>query len=237
MGGLGGAVRHLGLAGHRHMAMLVGWSIQRTEATMIRLFVAVTLPEPALEACAAQRARVERALGVSASAVRFSRPESLHFTLKFLGWTGEDSVTAIRAALEQAAREAPPFRLVLGGLEAFPSTRLPRVVFLGVEAGGAELVRLAAGVESHVAPLGFPSEARPFAPHVTLLRVREPRLAAEVAERLSGLVVPAFAPVDVGSFSLMQSELLPAGARYSEVARYALAEQALPASPEASPEA
>ena len=140
---------------------------------MLRLFVAVTLTEDALAACARATRRVEEALGPLASGVRFPRKEGLHFTLKFLGATPDEQIGPLREALEMAAREVGPFWLTLEGVSAFPTAKKPRIVFLGVSEGGPPMTQLAAAVEAHLAPLGFPTEPRAFTPHLTLARVKD----------------------------------------------------------------
>jgi len=186
---------------------------------MLRLFIAVTLPDEARARCADEAARVGRALGPLARGVRFPREEGLHFTLKFLGHVPEEQELPICAALAKAATEAAPFPLSLAGLQAFPSARRPRVVTLGVAQGGPEMTRLAAAVERHVAPLGFPTEARAFTPHVTLARVKDFKAAAQIGERIAALRAEEVARVEVGDVALMRSELSPGGSRYSALYR------------------
>ncbi|MFZ1022802.1 MAG: RNA 2',3'-cyclic phosphodiesterase [Thermoplasmata archaeon] len=97
-----------------------------------------------------------------------------HLTLRFLGEIQEGQVGILGSALDQALASFPPFDLQLGGIGAFPSAQHPRVVWAGVTLGSSETVALAQQVESTLAPLGIPGEARPFVPHVTLFRIRTP---------------------------------------------------------------
>ena len=182
----------------------------------------MTLPEAALLSCAQETRRVEEALGPLARAARFPRGEGLHFTLKFLGPTPDERVAQVREALGQAAREAEPFPLTLGGLQSFPSSKKPRVVFLGVREGGAPMIALAQAVERHVSPLGFASEARAFVPHVTLARIKDFKAAPKIGERLQTLAAVEVARVQVADVALMLSELGPAGSRYTALARFPL---------------
>ncbi len=186
---------------------------------MQRLFIAVTLPDEALARCAGETARIGKALGPLARGVRFPREEGLHFTLKFLGYVPDEQEPSIHAALSKAATETAPFPLSLAGLQAFPSARRPRVVYLGVKGGGAEMTRLAAAVERHVAPLGFPAEARSFTPHVTLARVKDFKAAALIGARIAALSAEEVARVEVRDVALMRSELSPGGSRYSALCR------------------
>jgi 2'-5' RNA ligase len=187
----------------------------------VRLFVAICLPETlrpeAFEAMAPLR-RV-------APSVRWVQPDTLHITLKFLGQVPDSRAPEVKHSLRRAARGIPAFPLQLGGVGAFPNLRRPRVFWLGAQAA-ALLLQLQASVEDHIEPLGFPREARPFHPHVTLGRVGPDAPAAQLveAERAAGLVV--YEPImRVQSVELMESRTTPGGARYGVLERVPLLDE------------
>jgi 2'-5' RNA ligase len=95
------------------------------------------------------------------------------------------------------------------------------VLWAGVAAGGAEAATLAARVDDALAALGFPREARPFAAHVTLGRVRAPRANPRLATALDA--PEPFGRQRVARVCLMRSELSSRGARYTELAGLPLA--------------
>ena len=99
--------------------------------------------------------------------VRWVRPEALHLTLKFLGDVDDAREPTLRAALGQVG--GGPVTVHIEGFGVFPDFRRPRIVWAGVARDPA-LELLQHRVEQVFAPLGFPSEARPFRPHVTLGR-------------------------------------------------------------------
>jgi len=102
--------------------------------------------------------------------VKWVRPEGLHLTLKFLGDVDEAREPELHAALGQAANGAAcGVTLHIEGFGVFPDFRRPRIVWAGVSPDPA-LELLQHRVEQVFAPLGFPTEARPFRPHVTLGR-------------------------------------------------------------------
>jgi 2'-5' RNA ligase len=154
------------------------------------------------------------------------RPASIHLTLKFLGDIAEAQVPAIHRALETAARMEAAFTLTVEGLGVFPDVRAPRVIWVGLTGEGPRLQALAAGVEATVAPLGFPTEARPFAPHLTLARVKE--RGRDVGRALAGsrlLEQPHRVGVlPVTAIALMRSELKPSGSVYTELCHVPLKE-------------
>ena len=132
----------------------------------MRLFFALPLPAEVKEKL---RPLLEEARKVSAEGVGFSKIEQLHFTLAFLGeQPGPDEALAAGEVL----RDLPAFDLVLSGAGAFPSTMRPRVLWLGVTGGAAELITAAERLHEALRERGFALEERRFRPHLTLGRVR-----------------------------------------------------------------
>jgi 2'-5' RNA ligase len=185
----------------------------------IRSFVAVLLPEP-LKARIGEAAAPLRERG---DAVSWVRTENLHVTMRFLGAVDEATVGTVREALAEAATGLAPFRIVLQGFGGFPTPRAPRVVWVGVTDGGAQLGELHARVEAALARRRIPAEGRPFHPHVTLGRARERRGAGGLAEALGAPGAPLGETL-VDALHLVRSDLHPSGARYSVLAREPLRE-------------
>jgi 2'-5' RNA ligase len=170
-------------------------------------------------------AEVER-LRPLARDVAWVAPANLHVTLKFLGGVEASRVEGVAAALHEAATGLAAFDLAIEGLGAFPSRTRPRVLWAGLGVGAAVAATLAERVDTALAGLGFPAETRPFAGHVTLGRVREPRANPRLAEALGAQV--AFGRQPVGGVSLMRSDLSPRGARYQELAALPLTAASAP---------
>jgi 2'-5' RNA ligase len=152
------------------------------------------------------------------------RVENLHVTLRFLGELEAAALSRVQAALEAAAATAP-FRVAFGGLGGFPTARAPRVVWAGVVAGAAQLSELHDRLEASLARQGISPEGRPFHPHVTLGRVRNPRgepALARLLETPAGLGGTAFGEAVVEAVHLMRSDLGPGGSRYGVVSAVSL---------------
>jgi len=180
----------------------------------IRAFVAIGLDEKTRAELGLAIERLRRA----ARNVAWVAPGNLHITLKFLGDVDEARVEAIAASLRQALAGAPAFDAVVGGLGAFPTPARARVVWAGVRAGAEAMVGVAGRVEAALASFGFPQEARPFSPHVTLGRVRVPRRDPGLAEALGDGEGREFGTVRVERVLLVRSRLSPRGSEYSELA-------------------
>lgn len=144
-------------------------------------------------------------------------PENIHLSLKFLGDVEDTRADELRTALQRAAGSRPeprPLTLQITGFGVFPDYHRPHVLWAGVTPEpGLELLQH--GVEQAFAPLGFPTEARAFRPHVTLARAErraKPREFAGLEEVLSGLEFDE--TVTVSEVHLMQSTLKPDGPVY-----------------------
>jgi len=150
-------------------------------------------------------------------------PAPEHLTLRFLGEVPEAALAALETGLRPAVAQHPAFEMVVEGVGAFPSADRPRVVWRGVGAGADPLRRLADSVREAVAAAGFPDDPVPFAPHVTLFRVRSPRDRERARSLLEGIVPPPTpTPVAVREVHLVESRLEPGGAVHRVRRRFPL---------------
>ncbi len=176
----------------------------------MRLFVALNLPAPVRAALWAATARL-RDLELP---VKWVSGEGVHLTLKFLGDVADEREPELAAALTSAAAGARSLSLALGGFGVFPDFRRPRVVWVGIAAEpGLEILQHR--VEQEFAPLGFPTEARPFRPHVTLGRAARDARPVAFTGLEAALGRLEFAETAlVSAVDLVQSTLQSEGAVY-----------------------
>src|SRR5689334_23429451 len=113
-----------------------------------------------------------------------------------------------------ASGRARALPLAVGGSGVFPDFRLLRVVCAGIAPEpGLELLQHR--VEQEIAPLGFPTEARAFRPHVTLGRAARDARAGDFAGLEAALGRLDFTETAlVTTIDLMQSTLQSTGAVY-----------------------
>jgi len=186
---------------------------------MPRAFIAILLGSEAREAVTDE---VERLRPLS-RAVAWVPRDNLHLTLRFLGEQSEERLADALAALEMAAAAGEPFTLGLHGLGAFPGLERPRIFWVGVAEGALAARGLQARLEAGLAERGFPPEARPWHPHLTVGRVFDDRRwRREVTPALRQALARAgsrpVARLPITAISLMKSDLARSGARYTALA-------------------
>ena len=180
----------------------------------MRAFVAIDLPESLRQTLGNEQARF-RTLCPDA---RWMRPEGIHLTLKFLGEISDQQVAHVKEALRRIG-PFETFRVQAKGFGFFPDARRPRVFWVGVDAPPA-LAQLAASVEDTLRPLGFPSENRPFSPHLTLARFKIPRSQPRIQALLTEQGNTPLGAFDVSEFFLWESKLSPHGSEYRKIDRF-----------------
>ena len=157
--------------------------------------------------------------------LRWVDPTGIHLTLAFLGELSDDQLAAAIGASEEAAQKAIPFEYRLKGLGIFGSTHQPRVIWMGIEdlpsgkIQGSPLQQLHRVLTRKLELRGFEIEKRPFSPHLTLARIKQP-LSPDEQQRLqrllhSRLAGSSSAVYQVNNLCVMKSELSRAGAKYT----------------------
>jgi 2'-5' RNA ligase len=136
----------------------------------IRAFVALELEPMSVRRFARIAEHLRMASG--APSAKWTPTANMHLTLKFLGEVSTETAVAIGQALATLAegRVAP----TLGALKvgAFPSIAEARVVVVELEDPEGDVKKLADRAERIAARFGIARESRPFAPHVTLARLK-----------------------------------------------------------------
>jgi 2'-5' RNA ligase len=182
----------------------VTYSATVEDSERLRLFCALTLPEPVLD-------RIVDWQGAElAGRDRIVPRKNLHVTVAFLGSRPSGDVERVAADLAAAAAGAAPMFLSLRG---YRETR--SVGMLTFDDRGENASRFAADVFARLQRSGvYEPERRRWLPHVTVLRFRRPlRLRPSLPEL--GEVVPSDAAVYL-------SQLRPGGAEYVVLESFAL---------------
>ncbi len=177
---------------------------------LIRTFICIEIP-------ASIKARVDRlqeTLRRIDAQVSWTKPSNIHLTLKFLGGVEPSRIERAGTAIARAANGIGLFEVEIGGAGCFPSTRNPRVLWIGVSKVPEPLQQLYSNIENELALEGFEREKRKFSPHLTIGRIRTPQNSIRLAETLiaTGFDSETFTASEV---ILMRSDLKPTGSIYT----------------------
>ncbi|MGA2801412.1 MAG: RNA 2',3'-cyclic phosphodiesterase [Verrucomicrobiota bacterium] len=188
----------------------------------LRLFVAIPVPE----AVRNEVIRVQRELRrlVPPDAIRWTKPEQFHLTLRFLGDVSSDRVAALKESVHTVCSGESALRLCAQGVGFFPNTRSPRVVWAGVNDGEGRLADLQKKIESAVQLFTKEPGTERFAGHMTLGRVKflkrpEIEKLAAHAQTVKDRLLGEWTAQEI---EIIRSELSPEGARYTSLAVFQL---------------
>ncbi len=186
------------------------------------MFVAVECGEEIPARAAAVIRSVEARAAELAPAARLTSASAdrLHLTIRFIGEVPAETAEAVDRALLPCL-PVPPFELSIAGLGAFPARGAPRVIWAGIASGLGPLRSLEREISDRLLPLGIAPEGRPYAPHLTLARVRE-AAGLRTADLLAGLPPAGLGSTQVAAITLFESRLSPKGAAYTVLRRVPL---------------
>ena len=183
----------------------------------MRIFIAIELPSEIKSALAALQTELRRA----GADVSWTKPENLHLTLNFLGEVDEKRIVEVEQACVSSAAEFQPFTLILNDTGVFPNARQPRVLWAGLSGEVENVVEIHRRLDERLALIGFKREEKRFHPHLTIGRLKSNKKIRELLALADEHRLPALSFV-VAEIVMMKSELHPAGAEYTPMAKVSL---------------
>jgi len=176
----------------------------------MRTFIAIPLP-PEGHALLARLQEEMRMLHID---VRWTKPSSIHITLKFLGEIPPAMIDRLADALRAVSTGHGPFRLCQYGIGGFPDLRNPRIIWCGIEGELDRLRNLQTKVERVCADFGIPPETRKYSPHLTLGRIQSKTNLQHLQDYIK--IAPDFEQeFAVERYHVYQSILTPQAPQYS----------------------
>ncbi|MCX5668276.1 MAG: RNA 2',3'-cyclic phosphodiesterase [Candidatus Omnitrophica bacterium] len=179
----------------------------------MRTFIAIELSAEIKDSLA----QIQSHLKYSGADVKWVEKDNIHLTLKFLGEISEEKLQQVIAALEIITRVIKPFEISIKDIGAFPNINYPRVIWVGLDKGTDESKSLAEKIVEELLKIGFQKEPRPFAPHLTIGRVRSPKNKEALKEKLQNYQLSAINYQLVSPIILFQSTLTPKGPTYTKL--------------------
>ncbi|HZV34697.1 MAG TPA: RNA 2',3'-cyclic phosphodiesterase [Verrucomicrobiae bacterium] len=176
----------------------------------------ISLPVPEEVKVEIRRLQNELRTHLPDDAVRWTRPEQVHLTLKFLGNIPAKRVDELTAALREVCDGFAPIALRAEGVGFFPLRGIPRVLWVSVQDEREELSHLQQKIETVANRIIVAREEERFKGHLTIgraknLRSSQARKLMDLAKDFEG---KSFGDGRAESVELMRSELGSDGSRY-----------------------
>lgn len=191
-----------------------------SEISELRLFLAIPLPEDVRAGLRQWQLELQRLL--PPRAVRWTKPEQLHLTLKFLGSVPVADTGALAEAVRAVCRAAQPLRLRAEGAGFFPHARSPRVFWVEIKSVDGMLMDFQRQLELSVQRFAERQEDKKFTAHVTLARFEKLR-NREVEKLTAAMTVgKTFGEWTAIEAQLIKSSLMPSGAFHAILDRFTI---------------
>ena len=190
-----------------------------------RIFISLPVSQPVKDEM--RRLQQELRKELPENAVRWTRPEQIHLTLKFLGNISAEKVSELTESVRGACVGFHVVALRAEGVGSFPSKGLPRVIWVGVKDERDALKELQSAVMLAAARFAEAAEEPDYNAHLTLGRARnlrpgDARKLRELAERFRG---KNFGEWKAEAVEIMRSELSAEGSRHTCITTIPLIER------------
>ena len=177
----------------------------------IRCFIALDLPREAINEIKRIQDLIKKK---NLFTGKFTEPENLHLTLKFLGEISEEQVENIKKKLSKIKLES--FYANLGEVGVFSKSFIK---IIWIKLNGKAIWELQKKIDEALSDIFQPEER--FMGHITIARVKYVSDKKELLEYLKNLKIKNI-KFFVDKFFLKKSLLLPEGPIYSVVSEYSL---------------
>jgi len=148
------------------------------------------------------------------SSIRWTAPQNIHLTVKFLGEIKPSVFSRLVEALDHPSRLGKKFVMKITHFGKFPSGRGVSIFWAGITPDPA-LTELGQNLDERLRPFDFPREDRPFTPHITLGRNKSTADFSRLCQSLEEQTYTAIVHMPVSSFQLFESRLTPQGPIYT----------------------
>jgi 2'-5' RNA ligase len=192
------------------------------ETQTYRLFIALSVPEEVKDQL--RRAQSELRARLQNDPVRWTRPEQIHLTLKFLGEVAVERVDELVKSVRSECDPVGSFKLTARGIGFFPNARRPRVIWVGIENESGQLEKLQDKMDRCTSDFAASRKEEHFSAHLTLGRIKDirPNDARSVEASAVGMSGRTFGSWTVSNVKIMRSELTSQGSLYSCVVKIPL---------------
>lgn len=180
----------------------------------MRIFIAIDLPPEIKDSVSRLIAKLKEA----SAAVKWTSPENLHFTLKFIGEIKEVKLKEVKEILAETVSGLKPFSVSLEGIGTFPSGKSPRVIWIGAKEGADQICKIMRELNERYAAedIADKEDREPLA-HLTLGRVKEVKGLDKLVQLIEKHKSDNFGKAAVREIGIIKSQLTRKGPVYTKV--------------------
>jgi 2'-5' RNA ligase len=189
----------------------------------MRCFIAIDIDEKMREAIADLQKQLASKVDIKKGDVKWVEPGNIHLTLKFLGEIKDEQTGEVCEISKQAAEAHKNFTLDIETVGSFGG-RSAKIVWVGAGKGADELLALQKDLDGRLSQAGYPKKNREFSAHLTLCRVRNPKVGLKLAEACKAFEDYKLGSIPAEAVCVYQSQLTPAGPIYTLLESYRLAD-------------
>ena len=182
-------------------------------SSLLRTFIAVEIEDREV---LSKIIKIKNLLAsLSGDSIKPVEDENIHLTLRFLGEIDPSTVEIVKKILGEA-RSFQRFHMHVRGIGGFPNISRPRVIWVGVERGREDLLRIRRFIDERLSGLRVHVDQHEFEPHITIARVRD-KLPQRASQILIDYANEDFGLSPVTKIVLKKSVLTPRGPVYSDL--------------------
>ena len=192
-------------------------------SAFLRLFIAIAVPPDVRQEIGRAQGQLRR--NSPPGAIRWTRPEQFHITLKYLGDVPAVQVAALEETVAKVCAGCKALQLSAHSIGFFPSAQRPRVIWAGVDDPDGQLTELHRRIEAAVLPFARSEKPERFAGHITLGRFKPgPHGAVEKRLKRATVLCPRhFGDWPAAAVEIVRNEITADGARHTPLGSYHLA--------------
>lgn len=166
--------------------------------------------------------RVQTLIHESGVDAKYVDAKSLHFTVRFLGETSDETLERVKKVLMDV--KARKVKVQYRGIGVFPGRHRINVVWLGVENRCMDELRsIADEVNRAIFSFGFQSRGT-FQPHATIARIKSSRNRDKLLSLIDERIDHVFGEETLDYVRLKKSVLTPKGPIYDDLLSIKLGE-------------
>ena len=162
---------------------------------------------------------IKSAVNCNPPFIKWVPTENIHLTLSFLGNISNDDIpNLIQFIGKNIARNN--FQLSIAGTGVFPSTKSPKVLWLGLDKGIDKLTLLQHQVAKSISEFKDNDQENTFIPHITIAKIKQMHGKIDVLPFLDTVYSPI--ELEVNSIYMFESQLFPEGVKYTVLNKFPL---------------